>query len=137
MHGGILALASTKPLRESNCFSFVGRDESSLVGIEAIRALSGHFPPRKAGLGLDGSTVEVSPGDARSRARAWQVRTPANPLKLQIHIESWPRYVVEARSCARTWQVMPSNQTLEVETRFGPRPGRLDGGGVNGQRACV
>ena len=86
-----LALASTKPLQESDCFSFVGRDESSLVGIEAIRARSGHFPPRKAGLGLDRSAVEVSPGDARSRARAWQVRTLACSLKLQIHIESWPR----------------------------------------------
>lgn len=45
--------------------------------------------------------------------------------------------MVEARSCACAWQVMPSNQTLEVESRFGPRPGRLYGGGVDGQRACA
>lgn len=49
-----------------------GRDESSLVGIEAIRALAGHFPPRKASLGLDGKVVEVSAQDVRCRGRAWQ-----------------------------------------------------------------
>ena len=49
------------------------RDESSLVGIEAIRALAGHFPPRKASLGLDGKVVEVSAQDVRCRGRAWQV----------------------------------------------------------------
>lgn len=50
----------------------VSRDESSLVGIEAVRALAGHFPPRKASLGLDGATVEVSGQDVRCRGRAWQ-----------------------------------------------------------------
>lgn len=51
---------------------FVTRDESSLVGIEAIRALAGHFPPRKASLRLDGKAAEVSAQDVRSRGRAWQ-----------------------------------------------------------------
>ena len=50
----------------------VTRDESSLVGIEAIRALAGHFPPRKASLRLDGKAAEVSAQDVRSRGRAWQ-----------------------------------------------------------------
>jgi hypothetical protein len=51
---------------------FATRDESSLVGIEAIRALAGHFPPRKASLRLDGKAAEVSAQDVRSRGRAWQ-----------------------------------------------------------------
>ena len=55
------------------CISRLCRDESSLVGIEATRLLAGHFPQRRATLGLDGAALEITAQDARARGRAWQV----------------------------------------------------------------
>jgi len=49
------------------------RDDSTMVGMEAVKSLAGYFPQRQAGLGLDGAALEVTAQDARSRARAWQV----------------------------------------------------------------
>ena len=49
------------------------RDESHLVGLEAVRAIAGYFPPRNAKLSLDGSAANDDPSDLRMRGRAWSV----------------------------------------------------------------
>lgn len=54
-------------------FACLCRDDSHLVGVEAIRALAGYFPQRNAKLSLDGSAANDDTSDLRMRSKAWSV----------------------------------------------------------------
>ena len=62
--------------------TYVRRDDSPLVGVEAIKALAGWFPPRTSQLQAEGESPPDDVSDLRVRSRAWQVIMPSLALRL-------------------------------------------------------
>ena len=60
------------------------RDDSPLVGVEAIKALAGWFPPRTSQLQPEGESPPDDVSDLRMRSRAWQVNHAATCSKADL-----------------------------------------------------